>query len=328
MSKKSLLLLFDFNNNNMNIILAILIFCIVLFIYIHIYYHLKKCDDLEIYEIQQPSKERLEEICDLRQPVIFDFEMQSLQENCNLKHISENYGAFDIKVRNIKENDDTTDLFIPVALNSALQAFEGDNNSKFLSENNNEFLEETSLIKCLRYNDSFLRPYMVSKCIYDLQMGSRNVESPFRFELNYRNYFIVTEGEAIFKIAPPKSSRYLYPIYDYDNFEFKSPINPWNIQSQYKLDFNKIKCLEIKLKPGYVLFLPAYWWYSVKLTENTSICSFKYRTYMNTLAILPEITMSMLQRQNTKHKVANVISSKETDNDINKKQDKEEKIDN
>jgi len=89
----------------MNTILAIFVFCIVLFIYLHIYYHLKKCDDLEIYEIQQPSKERLEEICDLRQPVIFDFEVKALQDICSLEKLGEHYGAFDVKIRNVKEKD-------------------------------------------------------------------------------------------------------------------------------------------------------------------------------------------------------------------------------
>ena len=291
----------------MNTILAIFIFCVVLFVYLHIYYHLKKCDDLEIYEIQQPSKERLEEICDLRQPVLFDFDFQ---DNCTLSSISESYGAFDVKVRNIKENDENSEMYVPIALNAAIQAFQGDKNAKFLSENNQDFLEETALIKSLRYNDAFIRPYMVSKCIYDIMLGSSNIETPFRYDINYRNYYVVTQGEAIFKIAPPKSSRYLYTIYDYDNFEFRSPVNPWKVQQQYKSDFDKIKCLEIKLKPGNILFIPAYWWYSVKLSEDTSLCTFKYRTYMNTLAISPSLLMHFLQRQNIKHTLAPVLNSK------------------
>ena len=54
----------------MNIIFSIIIFCIVLFIYLHVHFHLKKSDDLELYEIELPSKTKLEEICDIRQPLI------------------------------------------------------------------------------------------------------------------------------------------------------------------------------------------------------------------------------------------------------------------
>ena len=52
-------------------LLIILIFIIVLFFYLHIIYHLKKSNDLEVYEINEPTKNELEEICNYRQPVIF-----------------------------------------------------------------------------------------------------------------------------------------------------------------------------------------------------------------------------------------------------------------
>ena len=44
--------------------IAIFIFCVVLFLYLHIHYHLKTGEDLEVYTIERPSKEKLEErIC-------------------------------------------------------------------------------------------------------------------------------------------------------------------------------------------------------------------------------------------------------------------------
>ena len=42
--------------------IAIFIFCLVLFLYLHIQYHLKTSDDLEVYTIERPSKETLEEL--------------------------------------------------------------------------------------------------------------------------------------------------------------------------------------------------------------------------------------------------------------------------
>jgi hypothetical protein len=91
---------------------------------------------------------------------------------------------------------------------------------------------------------------------------------------------------------------------DFENFEFRSPVNPWTIQRQYKADFDKIKTLEIELIPGKIIYIPAYWWYSIKFVEPlSSVCVFKYRTYMNTVAILPRLCMKTLQRQNTKREV-------------------------
>jgi hypothetical protein len=112
-------------------------------------------------------------------------------------------------------------------------------------------------------------------------------------------------------MAPPKSSRYLYPINDYENFEFRSQINPWNPQSKFKADFDKIKCLEIVLNPGRFLFIPAYWWYSFKFAEDTSVSCFRYRTYMNNIAISPNIFMYALQNQNVERKIAKKIDLKQ-----------------
>ena len=86
----------------MKIIFSLLIFCLVLFLYLHIYFHLKTSDDLEIYEIEQPSKDKLEEICDLRQPVMFDFNNERLLDCCKQKNVLDEYGAFDVKIRNVK----------------------------------------------------------------------------------------------------------------------------------------------------------------------------------------------------------------------------------
>lgn len=302
--------------------IAILIFCIVLFLYLHIYFQLKTSNDLEVYEIEQPSKDKLEEICDLRQPVIFDYQNDSLLESCKINTVTEHYSAFDVKLRNVKELDENTDLHIPITLKVALSLFNSDKDSKYIIEKNNDFLEETGLIKNFKYNDAFLRPPMVSNCFYDLVSASQNTETPLQYNVNYRNFYLVTHGKIKIKLIPPKSARYLYPTEDYENFEFRSPLNPWEIQRQYKADFDKIKTLEIELTPGKIIYIPAYWWYSIKFMEPlTSVCVFKYRTYMNTVAILPKLCMKTLQRQNTKREIVKKVrfSKNLTDVDASKK---------
>ena len=46
----------------MEIIIGFFIFCLVLFIYLHVQFHLKTSEDLEMYEVDQPSKDKLEEM--------------------------------------------------------------------------------------------------------------------------------------------------------------------------------------------------------------------------------------------------------------------------
>ena len=185
-----------------------------------------------------------------------------------------------------------------------MKIFQSDNQSKYITENNGEFLEETGAIKNFRYNDSFLRPSMVSKCTYDIWSGSIGCRTPLRYNLEYRTFIYLTAGKAKLKLIPPHSSKYLNTEKDYDNFEFRSPINPWNIQNEYKADFDKVKVLDLEITPGYIIFIPAYWWYSIEYEELSSLCVFKYRTYMSTLSISHHILMSLLQKQNIKREIA------------------------
>jgi|688.fasta_scaffold110412_1 hypothetical protein len=295
----------------MEIIIGFFIFCLVLFIYLHVQFHLKTSEDLEMYEVEQPSKDKLEEICDIRQPVLFDFDCQKIVDSSNKSYIANNYNAFEVKIRNVKETDPNSELYIPLPLHAANKLFNEDTNATYFSENNSEFLEETGVIKSLKYNDEFLRPYMVSNCNYDVMMGSANTCTPFRYEINYRNFYLLTEGSAQIKLAPPHSIKYLYPNYDYENFEFRSPVDPWSPQPKYIADFDKMKCLEFTLTPGKTLYIPAYWWYSIKFNKNTSISCFNYRTYMNNIAVSPYIGMHALQIQNVKRNVVKKASINE-----------------
>jgi hypothetical protein len=288
----------------MNIIIFTFIFLIVLFLYLHVVFHLKKGTDLEIYEIDIPSKNKLEEICDLRQPVTFKFNNEKLLENCSLLKIIDNYSAFDINIRNVNTKlDDKQDLYIPLALNETIELFRNDKEKNYISMNNRDFLEETALIKNYIYNDEFLRPSMVSKCIYDLLTGTIESTTPLMYNLNYRNYFLVTQGNITIKLIPPNYSKYLYSINDYLNFEFSSPVNPWDTQEMYKNDFDKIKTLEVNLEKGDIIHIPSYWWYSIKYNKLSSICVFNYRTYMNTIAILPYLSLHLLQKTNVKREI-------------------------
>jgi len=302
----------------MNYFIAIFIFCVVLFLYLHIYYHLKTSNDLEVYTIERPSKNKLEEICDLRQPVVFEFSNERLLDSCNLASLDDNYGAFDIKLRDIQNKDEDSELYLPFLLKEALKIFQNDKKSKYITENNREFLEETAAIKNFRYNDSFLRPPMVSKCIYDFWSGSVGAQTPLRYNLEYRTFIYITSGKAKLKLIPPHSGKYLNLEKDYDNFEFRSPVNPWNIQNEYKADFDKVKVLDLDVVPGYMIFIPAYWWYSIEYEELSSICVFKYRTFMSSLSTLPQILMSYLQKQNIKREIAKKLEIVENVIPLNK----------
>ena len=276
-----------------------------MFLYIHIYHHIKTSNDLEVYEIDNPSKDKLEDVCDVRQPVMFQFNNSRIIERCSLANVLDNYGAFDIKIRNninVLDEKNDKELYLPVLAKEAIELFRKGSDENYISENNEDFLQETNIIKTLKYNDGFLRPPMVSKCNYDLMIGSKNTTTPLRYHMNYRNYYLVTNGSITIKMFVPDSAKYLSTEKDYEKFEFISPIDVWNVQDIYKNDFDKVKSMEVTLNEGDIIYIPAYWLYSIKFNNLSSICCFEYRTYMNTLAILPHIVLCLLQRSNITRK--------------------------
>ena len=144
---------------------------------------------------------------------------------------------------------------------------------------------------------------------YDIIIGKNNEFTKCQYNLNFRNYFIILEGNVKLKLAPPKSCKYFSLEKDYENFKFFSNMNIWEPQEEYINDYNKIKFLEIELLPGKIINIPAYWWYSFYFVDNKSnILALKYRTYMNNVTIVPEFLKSFLQRQNIKHELFQKIS--------------------
>jgi hypothetical protein len=81
------------------------------------------------------------------------------------------------------------------------------------------------------------------------------------------------------------------------------------VQDIYRADYAKIKTLEVELVPGKIAFIPAYWWYSIKYLDDATLCTFKYRTYMNTVSILPPLFLHFLQRQNVKRSTVKQVAA-------------------
>jgi hypothetical protein len=308
--------------------IVILVFSIVLFFYIHIYHNYKTSNDLEVYEIERVSKEKLEEVCNLKQPFMFNYDEPIIQST-DLYGLESHYNTFDLNIRkNITEDSviDNSNLHeepVPLPVEEALALFKRDSTESYFTELNQDFLNESGIIKHIQADDGYLRPPLVTNCLYDVMTGSSGAHTPLRYDMNYRNYYLITHGNVSITLIPPKYSKYLYPENDYENFEFKSPINVWIVQQKYKADYNKAKHIKVVLNPGKMLYIPPYWWYSIKFNKKASITSMKYRTVMNNVSISPCFFMHFLQLYNVKRntieniKVADTVSSTSENDKIN-----------
>lgn len=292
----------------------ILIFCIILFIYIHINYQLTSNSDLEIYEINEPSKNDLESIFENKQPVLIK-NLSKINDTLvpilSLENMQKNYGFFDINISNPQHSDEENNQkYLHITLDDSIKLFKNDKTKKFISQNNNDFLNETTINRVYKNSDQLIKPSLLSKSEYDYIIGDKDSTTKLQRNLSFRNFFIVTSGSATVKLVPPEYTKYLREYKDYENFEFTSPLDVWNIQEKYQKEFQKTRSLEIKVNVGDVLFIPSYWWYSIKMNSLTSISVYKYWTYMNHLANLPHYLLFLLQNQNISNKRYNDISEK------------------
>lgn len=273
----------------------LLIFMIVLLIYLHIYFHLKVNNDLDIYEHNTHHKNELDEVLNLRQPVVIN--SQYLENTISLKHLYSHYKDTELYIRKNNIPNDLVDKYISVKVELIKDLFENDN--KYYSDKNYDFLDKNNLLNNLSSIDKFIQPNMVSEKKYDFVLGGKNTTTKFQVDPSFRNFFYVADGELEVILSPPENNNKMNMYKDYYNFEFISSINPFLAENKEKVkNFSKI---ELKLVKGQLLFIPAYWFYSFKFNE-TILIHFNYKTYMNQLSILPDYLIHFMQRMNVKKK--------------------------
>ena len=273
---------------------------VVVFIYLHVVHHLKTCDDLEIYEMESlPDKAKLEDLCNLRQPLVFQYVNDEFAK-CTPKQFTNK--AFDLNVV------DSSNVAVPLSVERALSLFE---KSPYYTENNKDFLKDTMLRRTYEQNDFPLRPPMVALMKYDLIFGAKDATTKMKYSDHYRNFFMVVDGQVEVKLAPPRNERYLSTQKDYLHNEYYSTMNPWAGEPYISQEYAKVKFLTVTLKKGQTLYLPAYWWYTFKLQDGI-VCSFHYKTFMNLVATLPDTIIGVMQRQNTKLVVAKPLLQTES----------------
>ena len=169
-------------------------------------------------------------------------------------------------------------------------------------ENNQMFIDESGLSKHFMNNDQFIKPQFTVQTSFDIQMGSKKTVTPLRFHTNNRHFICVNSGKISMKLTPWKSSKYLHLYNDYESYEFLSLINIWKPQRKYFNDMDKIKWLDVDIEAGHVIYIPAYWWYSIQYSDepDTILTNFTYNNIPNILSNVRNLGLYYLQQSNTK----------------------------
>lgn len=291
----------------------------------------KKSEDLEIYEMDYSTNAHLQDVCDVRQPVLFNVKdiIPGLFSDINPQKIAQ-YSSHDVKLKDTIDyyNAESSEILpvdsLSLPLNTMFSILESDDSGRYFSEDNEDFLEESGLIKRIKSIDEVLRPSFTIHSKYDVLFGSCNTATPLRYHTDYRQFLCVTSGKIRVKMTSWNSSKYLHPFKDYEHYEFRSPVHAVNPSSNYTSDFDKTKFIDFEVHSGMMLYIPPYWWYSIVYLDDPStfICKTTYSTLMNCISNLPDLALYVLQQQNITKRVpkmpdvTNKIVGENENNDI------------
>jgi hypothetical protein len=314
-----------------NPFLAFFIFILILFFYIHITAQWKTSNDLEIYESDYESPAQFQEICAVKQPVVFKFQKDQTADSFFERFQStkfEKYDNLDVRVKDRTDyyknpeskvpdtpRQDISIDYVPLSFRSARRLMTTDTTAKYFSEKNHLFLEESGLDRLSHSLDAILKPPLSAYTKYDILLGSPLVTTPLRYHLESHKYIAVTRGKIRVKLCPPKYSKIIPTHRDYENYEFWSQIHPNSSKDGDKEVLQKIKFVDLDLHPGDVLFIPPYWWYTISFSGDpeTTVASFVYDVAMNIVAQSNHWAMYYLQQSNIKTRPAKTVRALDGD---------------
>jgi len=317
---------------------AFFIFILILFFYIHITAQWKTSNDLEIYESDYESPTQIQEVCAVKQPVVFKFQKEHVATEFFERSQSakfEKYDNIDVRIKDRTDYNKSADSkdasvdYVPLSFRSARRLMMTDTNAKYFSEKNQTFLEESGLDRLSHSIDTLLKPPLSAYTKHDILLGSPLVSTPLRYHLESHRFLAVSRGKITVKLCPPKYSKIIPTNRDYENYEFWSPLNPISTSPKDRELLQKIKFLDIEVNSGDVLFLPPYWWYSITFSGDpeTTVASFVYDVAMNIAAQSKHWGLYYLQQSNIKNKPGKTIvmsedgdqpSQQQTVNDVEK----------
>ena len=303
----------------MHFFYGFVVFMIVLFVYMHVMETYKTSEKLQLYEMDYTDNPALQTACNVKQPIVFEFRpvFAEFFYRQSPQIYLEQMGLIDVALKDTDDywmrNDLESVDYVVISYKSMHSLIRSDARGHYISEGNGDFVADANLGDLYRRLDEYLKPAYACHTGYDIVFGSKRATFPMRYHTHDRIFLCVLSGKISVRMATWKSSvnfgggggrgeppRFPTIIRDYENYEFRVRENPWkpagggdvftNFQTRY-LDFTVLA--------GQILFIPAYWFYSIRLDEtDTILAEIKYNSPINMLANAWDIGKWYLQQKN------------------------------
>ena len=260
----------------MNYIIHFCIFIIVLIIYLHIQSHFQPASESDIFELEGIIDNRIDDVLDLKQPVVFHLEFvpTTLEEDLNihaLTRINANTNVYVV--------DPTNGIRVTSSISSFIKLQDSASSMPYYSDGNEGLIQGLSNEVRLRIASRYinLAPPLLCKTKYDLIFGTDKCITRLQRNVAHRSYFTVTNGTVVVKLIHPDQLTNV-------RFDCIPDLVPDIWCSVSKVEPNILQMKDVSLHKGQTLFVPPYWGVIFHLTKDSFIVSVKYSTYMSELA--------------------------------------------
>lgn len=251
---------------------------VISLIILHLYALRIKNSNVEIIQMNNPSKENLEKTLSSKLPTIITGCMDNWDEFIywSPEYLKNKYSEFDIKIsKGILEQQETkiNKLKIKEFVDWIIKAEDKNKSDLLYCSEDLEFLNKIGKTQILdKLSNRFDPPRKITKQ-YAFWMGGEGTKTGIHYDKDYRNLLCQIYGTKKIYLWNPDQTEFLYPSSKYDTSACLSKVNFWDDNDFKKYpNFNKSKFIEIILHPGQILYIPPYWWHAVEnISTNIAI---------------------------------------------------------
>ena len=269
----------------------------------------KTTDKIQLYEMDYIDNLQLQTACNIKQPIVFEFRpiFSEFFYRQSPKIYLEQMSLVDVSLKDTDEywkqdhnrgGVDSVDYII-ISYKSLNSLIRSDARGHYISEYNIDFVEDANLGELYQRLDKYLKPTYSCHTGYDIMFGSKNTIIPMRYHTHDRIFLCVLSGKISVKMTTWKSRANFEGgvgkiIRDYENYEFWVRENPWKSSPGFQTQY-----LDFVVLAGQIVYIPAYWFYSIRIEESDTIISqIKYNSPINILANIRDIGKWYLQQKN------------------------------
>jgi ribosomal protein L16 Arg81 hydroxylase len=282
-------------------IYKIILFIILIILIIHTIYTFKVNNELNIIQINNPSKNILEDNFRKKSPMIItgmlekwnfidkmklkNLKTQKIKIKINNSIIEQNKTKIIYKtleeylnwIENLEKNKDSDEV----------EKYVLDNSINVYCAENENLLQEMNILGEVKEESSMLLSPLSLVNTYPVWIGHSHSKTGLHYDTDYRNLLCQIEGQKKIYLFSPDQTQYLYPSNKFDNGAVCSQVDFWNIDNKKFPEFNKSSYIEILLSPGQIFSIPPYWWHAVENIGTNVAISIRSEPFSTVLAKIP-----------------------------------------